>query len=135
MCWIQIWSMLLCYLRMFFLFLFFFFPFIVQSLVFYKNYVSTKKYLYILSVWQMASNKYFNFLFSSDFSSFVSVQINHLWWSLIILNTERDHKQAYVVSTFLIPIHSFFCFCSMAISANPIQLLRKGFASILRSQW
>ena len=134
MCWIQIWSMLLCYLRMFFLFLFFFFPFIVQSLVFYKNYVSTKKYLYILSVWQMASNKYFNFLFSSDFSSFVSVQINHLWWSLIILNTERDHKQAYVVSTFLIPIHSFICFCSMAISANPIQLLRKVFASFLRSQ-
>ena len=115
--------------------LFFFFPFILQSLVFHKNYVSMNKWLNLQGVRQKASNKFFHFLFSFDFFSSVSVQINCLWWSLMILNNKNRSQATYVVRTFLIPTHYFFCFCLTAISANPIQLLRKGFASILRSQW
>ena len=122
------------YLNVFSLF-FFFFPFIVQSLVFHKNYVSMNKWLNLLGVRQKASNKFFHVLFSFDFFPSVSVQINRLWWSLMILNTKNRSQATYVVSTFLIPTHYFFCFCLTAISADPIQLLRKGFASILRSQW
>ena len=114
--------------------LFFFFPFIVQSLVFHKNYVSMNKWLNLLGVRQKASNKFFHFLFSFDFFPSVSVQINRLWWSLMILNTKNRSQATYVVSTFLNPTHYFFCFCLTAISADLIQLLRKGFASFFRSQ-
>ena len=115
--------------------LFFFFPFILQSLVFHKNYVSMNKWLNLQGVRQKASNKFFHFLFSFDFFSSVSVQINCLWWSLMILNNKNRSQATYVVRTFLIPTHYFFCFCLTAINADLIQLLRKGFASILRSQW
>ena len=76
------------------------------------------------------------FIFYSHlfFFSYVSVHINCLWWNLMILNTKNRSEATYAVRTFLIPTHYFLCFCLTATSANPIQLLRKGFASFLMSK-